>query len=92
MQKISLDTVCKHVYDRNFDAILDAENRECPFIPYSFREFTMDARSDDFISSSATIRAKWDGLLASGVIEQNARKTVLNLGKLGEMCKRRVAA
>ena len=86
MQKISIKSVCRHIYDRNFDAILDAENRECPIIPYSFEAFESDAYADDFISSGTTVAAKWKALRASGIVTEKASRTFIDVASLLGQC------
>ncbi|MBR4226957.1 MAG: hypothetical protein IKR86_09390 [Candidatus Methanomethylophilaceae archaeon] len=86
MRKISIDSVCRHIYDRNYDAIEDAKTRGCPFVRYSFDKFEADAYADDFISSGTTVSAKWKGLKASGIVTEKASKTFIDVSSLMEKC------
>ena len=87
MHKISIKSVCRQVYDRNYDAIEDARTRGCPFIRYSFESFEADAYADDFISSGTTVIAKWKALRASGIVTEKASKTFIDVATLMGQCE-----
>ena len=89
MQKIGIDTVCRHIYRRNSEAIDLAVSRECPIVGYSFKEFEADALADDFIASQTTVVAKWKSLKSSGVVIEKANRTFLDIGELRSRCERR---
>ena len=87
MQRISIQSVCRQVYDRNYDAIEDAKTRGCPFIRYTFEAFESDAYADDFISSGTTVSAKWKALRASGIVTEKASKTFIDIASLLGKCE-----
>lgn len=91
MRKISIESICRHVYDRNYDAIEDARARGCPVLRYTFSDFETDALADDFICSEQTVAAKWKGLKASGIIAEKASRTFLDVESLVERCERKGA-
>lgn len=91
MKKIGIESVCRQIYDRNYDAIEDAKTRGCPIVRYTFDEFERDAYANDFISSGTTVTAKWKTLLASGIIAEKASKTFIDVSSLMEKCEGRKA-
>ena len=92
MQKIGIDSVCKHVYRRNCEVIDSAVTKGIPLLPYDFEEFEADALADDFIASGTTVLSKWKGLKASGVVVEKSTRTFLDVGELRARCERRASA
>ena len=92
VQKIGIDSVCKHVYRRNCEVIDSAVTKGIPLLPYDFEEFEADALADDFIASGTTVVSKWKGLKASGIIVEKSTRTFLDVGELRSRCERRASA
>ena len=88
MQKIRIDTVCHHIYDRNYDAIEDAKRRGCSIVHYPFKSFETDAYAGDFISSGTTITAKWRMLLASGIVIEKDTRTFIDVASLEQYARK----
>lgn len=92
MQKIGIDSVCKHVYRRNREVLDSAVSRGIPMLPYDFEEFEADAMADDFIASGTTVASKWKVLKASGVVVERSTRTFIDVGELRARCERRSCA
>lgn len=86
MEKITIDRVCKKVYDRNWREIDPAMESGTAGLPYSYREFEGDVMAGDFISSRITAKNKWTALKAMGVVTESGKTAVLRLDALKEAC------
>ena len=86
LKKIYIKSVCRQLFSRNFEKIEAATARECPIMPYTFKEFEADMMADDFIASGTTVTAKWKSLQASGIIVEQGTKTFVNIDELRAKC------
>lgn len=92
MEKITLDRVCKTIYDRNWRTIDPAIEGGIGRVRYSFKEFERDVMADELISSHPTARSKWLALTAKGVIIEDGKTSAIDIGMLRETCGPRWSA
>ena len=70
MAKVFMAQVYRQIYDDRLEDIKLAAQNGKQVVPYSFKEFSMDVRKNDLISTSTVIREKWDNAVADGVIAE----------------------
>ncbi|MBR6204629.1 MAG: hypothetical protein IKQ60_06250 [Candidatus Methanomethylophilaceae archaeon] len=87
MKPISLESVCRVVYDRNEARIRRQKEFKAPALPYSREDFTKDVLSGGFILSPTTVKAKWKALEATGVVVRGGYSTALNIKALEQMAE-----
>ena len=71
MQKISMDRVCKQMYDRNEARLDEAFEQGRMYLPYSFDKFQKDMMADGFIASFPTVRSKWLAVVGAGLVTES---------------------
>ena len=71
MQKISMDKVCKQMYDRNEARLDEAFEQGRTYCPYTFEKFQRDMMADGFIASFPTVRSKWLAVLGAGLVVES---------------------
>ena len=90
MKKIGLDSVCKQIYRRNAVELDQAFERDWDILRYPFKKFKGDAFADDFISTRITLTAKWDALIASGIVVERGEDTFIDVPVMKESLERMV--
>lgn len=70
MSKITMKEVYRQLEDYHYDTIEEAKERGDEVLRFDFKDFTKAMRSDDFITTIATTKNKWDSMIADGVIHQ----------------------
>jgi hypothetical protein len=92
MEKITLDRVCKTIYNRNWREIDPAIEKGIPRVRYSFKDFEKDVMADELIASRLTARCKWVALTAKGVIVEDGKNATIDIEMLRETCGKRWSA
>ena len=87
MRPISLNSVCRVVYERNFPEIERLKGIHASAMPYTREDFARDVLADGFILSTTTVAMKWKAFEATGLIKKGAYRTTLDLGMLEEMAE-----
>lgn len=87
MRPISLNSVCRVVYERNFDEIQKYKGYKSDALPYSKDRFTKDVLADGFILSTTTVAMKWKAFEATGIVRRGSCGTSLNIRMLEEMAE-----
>lgn len=87
MRPISLSSVCRVVYERNFDEIQKYKGYKAKALPYTKDKFTKDVLADGFILSMTTVAMKWKSFEATGLIKSGGYSTALDIGMLEEMAE-----
>lgn len=87
MRPISLNSVCRVVYERNFDEIQKYKGYKAKALPYTKDKFTKDVLADGFILSMTTVAMKWKSFEATGLIKSGGYSTALDIGMLEEMAE-----
>ena len=74
MTKITMAQVYDRIYEERLDElkIAASENREV--IRYSFEDFSRDLRKNDLVTTTATIKQKWESAIADRVITTAGKK------------------
>ena len=68
MAKVYMAQVYRQILDERLqDFKIAAENGK-EIIPYSFRDFSMDVRRGDLLTSPQVIRDKWDNAVADKIV------------------------
>ena len=70
MTRVLMNEVYDRVYKSRLDEIRVSASEGHEVLRYSFKDFSKDMRKDDLITTTATIRAKWDAAIADEVIVQ----------------------
>lgn len=68
MAKVFMAQVYRQIYDERLEDIRIAAQNGKEVVPYSFRDFTMDVRRNDLLTTRASIQDKWDNAVADGTI------------------------
>ena len=87
MRPISLNSVCRRIYERNFDEIQKLKGYNAKAMPYTREDFSKDVLADGFILSSTTVAMKWRTFEATGLIKKGSIKTVPDIGMLEELAE-----
>ena len=87
MRPISLSSVCRVVYERNFDEIQRYKGYKADAMPYTKDKFTKDVLADGFILSMTTVAMKWKSFEATGLVKKGSYRTALNIRMLEEMAE-----
>lgn len=70
MSKITMAEVYRKLDIQAYDKIDEAKARGEELARFDFKDFSRAMRADDFITTQATLKAKWDSALADGIIIQ----------------------
>lgn len=87
MKPISLESVCRKVYERNFPEIERLKGIHALAMPYTREDFTKDVLADGFILSMTTVAMKWKSFEATGLVKKGSYRTTLDIGMLEEMAE-----
>ena len=87
MRPISLNSVCRVIYERNFPEIERLKGIHATAMPYTRDNFTKDVLADGFILSMTTVAMKWKSFEATGLIKRGTYRTILDIGMLEEMAE-----
>ncbi|MBO5547139.1 MAG: hypothetical protein J5920_00060 [Candidatus Methanomethylophilaceae archaeon] len=68
MSKITMAEVYRKLDIQAYDIMDEAKARGEDLARFDFKDFSRAMRADDFITTQATLKAKWDSALADGVI------------------------
>ena len=68
MAKVYMAQVYRQIYDEHLDDFKIAAENGKEIIPYTFRDFSMDVRRNDLVTSPPVIRDKWDNAVADKII------------------------
>lgn len=83
MKKIDIGSVCKQVYNQNFERLQDCLHEGKMYTQYSFEKFQKDMMADGFIASLVTVRSKWIAMTASGyILEKEGIPSFIDVDRL----------
>lgn len=77
MKPISIESVCRQVYERNQAEILRQKKMGCVAMPYTREDFSKDVLAGGFILSPTTTKVKWKALEATGIVRKGEYRSVL---------------
>lgn len=69
MAKITMAQIYRQISDRRREDLLDRERAGHEAMAYDFSDFERDVRAGDLITSSRTIKEKWQNAVSDGVIQ-----------------------